>query len=55
MELAGGTVGALTAATPLQLMGIVDRPDNEVGNDWAKLLVRINLHTYNSDTGAAGV
>jgi hypothetical protein len=55
MEVDSGTAGATTAATPLQLIGIVDRPGNEVGVANQKLLVRINMHAYGSAAGSAGV
>ena len=55
MEVDSGTNGAATAATPVKLIGIVDRPDNVIGEANAKLLVTINTHTYNTDVGSLGV
>jgi hypothetical protein len=42
-----------TATRPLQIVGLVNRPDNEVGAN-SKVLVRINVHSYGS-VGVAGV
>ena len=42
-----------TSTRPLQIVGLVNRPDNEVGAN-SKVLVRINVHTYGS-VGVAGV
>lgn len=42
-----------TSTRPLQIVGLVNRPDNEVGAN-SKILVRINVHTYGS-VGVAGV
>ena len=42
-----------TSTRPLQIVGIVNRPDNEIGAN-SKVLVRINVHTYGS-VGVAGV
>ena len=55
MELEGGTAGAVTAATPLKLIGIVDRPDNEPASAWSKCLVTLNTHVFNADVGSLGV
>ena len=55
MEVDSGTAGAVTAATPVKLIGIVDRPDNTIGEANAKLLVTLNTHTYNADVGSLGV
>ena len=55
MELLAGTAGATALATPLKLVGIVDRPDNELGVANSKCLVTINMHTFLANTGAAGV
>jgi len=55
MEVDSGTAGATTAATPVKLVGITDRPDNEVGVANAKLLVTLNTHVYNADVGSLGV
>lgn len=42
-----------TSTRPLQIVGLVNRPDNEVGAN-SKVLVRINVHSYGS-VGVAGV
>lgn len=42
-----------TSTRPLQIVGIVNRPDNEIGAN-SKILVRINVHTY-GNVGVAGV
>ena len=42
-----------TATRPLQIVGLVNRPDNEVGAN-SKVLVRINVHSFGS-VGVAGV
>lgn len=42
-----------TSTRPLQILGIVNRPDNEIGAN-SKVLVRINVQQYGS-VGVAGV
>ena len=42
-----------TSTRPLQIVGLVNRPDNEVGA-YSKVLVRINVQSYGS-VGVAGV
>ena len=42
-----------TSTRPLQIVGLVNRPDNEVGAN-SKVLVRINVHSY-GNVGVAGV
>lgn len=42
-----------TSTRPLQIVGIVNRPDNEIGAN-SKVLVRINVATY-GNVGVAGV
>lgn len=42
-----------TSTRPLQIVGLVNRPDNEVGAN-SKILVRINVHSY-GNVGVAGV
>jgi len=42
-----------TSTRPLQILGIVNRPDNEIGTN-SKVLVRINVQSYGS-VGVAGV
>ncbi len=46
---------ATTANLLLKIRGFVNRPDNEVGNANAKILVAINKHQLNSGTGSVGV
>lgn len=55
MEVDSGTAGAVDKDRIIKLIGIVDKPDNEVGVANAKLLVTLNTHVYNADTGALGV
>jgi hypothetical protein len=55
MEVDSGTTGAVTAATPVKLVGIKDTPDNTIGLANVKLLVTLNTHTYNADVGSLGV
>lgn len=55
MEVDSGTAGATTANTPVKLVGIVDRADNEIGLANAKLLVKLNTHAYGVDAGNLGV
>lgn len=43
-----------TSTRPLQIVGVVNRPDNETASAYNKVLVRINVHTYGS-VGVAGV
>lgn len=42
-----------TSTRPLQILGIVNRPDNEIGAN-SKVLVRINVHSF-GNVGVAGV
>ncbi len=42
-----------TSTRPLQILGIVNRPNNEIGTN-SKVLVRINVQSYGS-VGVAGV
>lgn len=37
-----------TSTRPLQIVGVVNRPDNETASAYNKVLVRINVHTYGS-------
>lgn len=53
MELDSST-GATTAATPLRLIKIDDRPDNALGAQ-VDCIVRINNHQQSVGTGSAGV
>lgn len=49
------TSTALASSTlPLQILGFVDRIDNEIGSANAKVLVRFNVHQYQS-VGTTGV
>lgn len=48
------TAPATTATIPLQLLGVVKRPDNESNAAYNKVLVRINIHAFGS-VGVAGV
>lgn len=50
-----GTTAAATATLSLRIVGFTQRPDNEVGNASAKVLVKINNHQLGSSTGVAGV
>lgn len=43
-----------TSTRPLQIVGVVNRPDNETASAYNKVLVRINVHSYGS-VGVAGV
>jgi hypothetical protein len=49
------TATVATAATPLHIVGIVDRPDNEIGVANQKILVRLNMHNLAVDAGTAGI
>lgn len=42
----GTTTPTTTNSLPLKIMGIVDRPGNEAGSAYQKLLVMINQHYY---------
>lgn len=44
-----------TATLPFKVMGVVQRPDNEVTGNYTKVLVTINNHQYKGGTGTAGV
>lgn len=46
---------AATATLPLKIVGFPYRPDNNVGDSFINLYVRINNHQYNAGTGSAGV
>lgn len=52
MELDGSS-GATTAATPLRLVDIDNRPDNAFGAN-ADCIVRINMHALGADAGSSG-
>lgn len=46
---------ATTATLPLKIVGFPYRPDNNIGDAFTNVYVRINNHQYNSGTGSAGV
>ncbi len=46
---------ATTATLPLKIVGFPYRPDNNVGDSFVNLYVRINNHQYAAGTGTAGV
>lgn len=48
------TAPSTSATEPLQIVGVVNRPDNKTASAYNKVLVRINVHTYGS-VGVAGV
>lgn len=49
-----GDKGA-TATLPFAIMGVVQRPDNEVTGNYTKVLVTLNNHQRKGGTGVAGV
>jgi hypothetical protein len=46
---------ATTATLPLKVVGFPYRPDNNIGDAFTNVYVRINNHQLNSGTGSAGV
>lgn len=46
---------AATATLPLKIVGFPYRPDNNIGDAFTNVYVRINNHQYNGGTGTAGV
>lgn len=50
-----GTTEATTADEPLKIMGLVDRPDNDIASANMRVLVMLNQHAYRSDAGTAGI
>lgn len=54
MELNSASGNATDADLPLQLLGVVDAPSNELGAQ-VKCVVRINNHQLQSGTGRQGV
>jgi len=48
------TAPAVTATLPLQIVGLVTRPDNEVASAYNRVLVRPNVHAFGS-VGVLGV
>ena len=53
VELDSGTTTApaTTAGLQVRILGIVNRPDNEAGSDFTKVLVKINASTETSGAG----
>lgn len=47
--------GVTTAATPLKLIGVVNRADNDISTLNNRVLVTVNLHKFRSDAGTAGL
>ena len=54
MEIAA-TSPAAAAATPLKIIGLVEREDNDVSSANARWLVMLNMHSYKNDGGTAGI
>jgi len=54
MEIDGSS-GVTTIATPLKLMGLVEREDNDVSSANARWLVMINMHAYKNEGGTTGI
>ena len=54
MEIAASGA-ATTQATPLKIMGLVEREDNDVSTDNANWLVMLNLHAYKNEGGTTGI
>lgn len=54
MEVLDGSE-SVDADTPLKLIGMVDRPDNEIGTANHKLLVQLNMTVFGTGVGNAGV
>ena len=46
---------ATTATLPLKIVGFPARPDNNVGDAFVNVYVKINNHQYSAGTGTAGV
>jgi hypothetical protein len=55
MELDTSTKASAQTGYVLQIMGIVDRPDNDISSDNSKVLVKFNTHAYKAGAGFAGV
>ena len=47
--------GVTTAGTPLKVIGLVEREDNDVSSANARWLVMLNMHAYKNDSGTAGI
>ena len=54
MEIAASGA-ATTIATPLKIMGLVEREDNDVASANANWLVMLNLHAYKNEGGTTGI
>ena len=54
MEIAASGA-AVTQATPLKIMGLVEREDNDVASANANWLVMLNLHAYKNEAGTTGI
>jgi hypothetical protein len=54
MEIATSGAAA-TQATPLKIMGLVEREDNDVSSANANWLVMLNLHAYKNEAGTTGI
>lgn len=46
---------AATATLPLKIVGFPHRPDNNIGDAYVNIYVKINNHEYKGGTGTAGV
>jgi type III secretory pathway lipoprotein EscJ len=46
---------AATATLPLKIVGFPQRPDNNIGDAFTNVYVRINNHQLSAGTGSAGV
>jgi hypothetical protein len=46
---------AITATLPLKLIGFPSKPDNNIGDAFTSVYVRINNHQLSAGTGSAGV
>lgn len=44
-----------TATLQFKIMGVVQRPDNEIGGNYTKVLVKVNNAQLSAGTGTAGV
>lgn len=55
MQLDSSTAATNTSTFPLKIMGFAQRVDNEVGNSFSKVLVKINAHQFTSGPGIAGI
>jgi hypothetical protein len=44
-----------TATLPIKVLGFVQRPDNEVGSAYQKVLVKLNNTLWGTGTGATGL